>query len=210
MQEKVLNEKQLMIAARTVSMIFTPFYLPLVGLVALFVFSYLKMMPWQFKLLVLLQADIFTILLPTLLIRFYRFTQGWHSHEIGTKERRMVPYIISVISYFTCYYTMNAIHIPHVISGILLAALSIQIVCAIINVWWKISTHSAAIGGFAGALIAYSFKWSFNPVWWLCLILIVAGLVGTSRMILRQHTLGQVVGGFGVGLVCAFVMILRF
>jgi membrane-associated phospholipid phosphatase len=105
---------------------------------------------------------------------------------------------------------MNAIHIPHVISGILLAALSIQIVCAIINVWWKISTHSAAIGGFAGALIAYSFKWSFNPVWWLCLILIVAGLVGTSRMILRQHTLGQVVGGFGVGLVCAFVMILRF
>ena len=197
-----------MIAARTVSMIFTPFYLPLVGLVALFVFSYLKMMPWQFKLLVLLQAYIFTILLPTLLIRFYRFTQGWHSHEIGTKERRMVPYIISVISYFTCYYTMNAIHIPHVISGILLAALSIQIVCAIINVWWKISTHSAAIGGVAGSLIVFSVIFMFNPVWWFCLVLIVAGILGSSRMILRQHTLPQVLVGFLIGIICAFLGVL--
>lgn len=205
-----MKEKQLMIAARTVSMVFTPFYLPLVGLLALFVFSYLKMMPWAFKIFVLVQVYLFTILLPTLLIRLYRRTQGWHAHEMGVKERRMVPYILSIICYFACYYTMTALHIPHVISGILFAALCLQIVCAVINVWWKISTHSAAIGGFAGALVAYSIEWSFNPVWWLNLILVVAGLVGTARMILRQHTLGQVVGGFAVGLVCAFFMILRF
>lgn len=205
-----MNEKQLMILAKAVSSIFAPLYLPLVGMAALFLLSYLKIMPWPFKVFVLLQAYIFTILLPSLLIRFYRRAQGWHAHEMGPKERLMVPYIISIICYFTCYYTMTALHIPHVISSILLAALAIQIVCAIINVWWKISAHCATIGGFAGALVAYSIKWSFNPVWWLCLVILVAGIVGTARMTLRQHTLSQVVGGFCVGFLCAFYVILRF
>ena len=103
-----------------------------------------------------------------------------------------------------------AILVGHVIGCILLAALSIQIVCAIINVWWKVSTHSAAIGGVAGALIAFSFKFAFNPVWWLCLVLILGGMVGTARIILRQHTLSQVVTGYLIGFLCAFNMIIRF
>jgi len=45
-------------------------------------------------------------------------------------------------------------------------------------------------------------------VWWLCLVFLAAGVVGTSRMILRQHSLGQVVGGFWIGFVCAAVAIL--
>ena len=36
----------------------------------------------------------------------------------------------------------------------------------------------------------------------------LAGLLGTSRMILRQHTLAQVVAGFWVGFACAVVGIL--
>ena len=79
--------------------------------------------------------------------------------------------------------------------------------CAIVNIWWKISTHTAAIGGVAGALIAFAEKFMFNPVWWLCLVLIVAGVLGSARIILRQHSLGQVLGGFLVGFVCAFVCV---
>ena len=93
-------------------------------------------------------------------------------------------------------------------SNILLAALVIQVVCAIINVWWKISTHTAAIGGFAGALMAFSILFTFNPLWWFCLILIIAGMVGSSRMILRQHSLSQVVAGFLVGAIASFQMII--
>ena len=121
-----------------------------------------------------------------------------------------MPYIISIVCYFTCYYIMGLLKIPHFMGGILVAALMIQIVCAIINVWWKISTHSAAIGGVTGAIVAFSLIFSFNPVWWLCLVLVLAGMVGTARMILRQHSLAQVVAGFFVGLVCAFYIILRF
>ena len=43
------REKQFILAARIVSMVFTPFYLPVIGLVVLFLFSYLSMFSWNYK-----------------------------------------------------------------------------------------------------------------------------------------------------------------
>ena len=197
------REKQIILAARVVSLVFTPFYLPLVGLVSLFFLSYLRQYPLGYKFFVLAMVYFFTALLPTLLIHFYRRYQGWTLFELGRKERRMVPYLISIICYFTCIYLMEQFHIPHFMGSIVIAALMVQMVCALINVWWKISTHTAAIGGVAGALCVFSEVFGFNPVGWFCLIFIIAGILGTARMLLRQHTLAQVVGGFFVGIVCA-------
>ena len=189
------------------SMVFTPFYLPIVGLIALFIFSYMSLLPMTYKLVMLAMVYLLTVVAPSLLIHLYRLCQGWTSHELGKKERRIVPYIISIVCYFGCFFLMEYRNTPRVISIILVAALIIQMVCAFVNIWWKISTHTAAIGGVAGALLAYSISFSFNPIWWLCLVLILAGMVGTARMILRQHSLSQVVTGFFIGLVCAFLVI---
>ena len=41
-------------ASRVMSIIFTPFYMPLVGMIALFSFSYLSLLPLSYKLFVLL------------------------------------------------------------------------------------------------------------------------------------------------------------
>ena len=142
-----MKVKNIILAARVMSMVFTPFYLPIVGLMALFTFSYMSLLPWQYKLVVLGMVYVFTILLPTLLIHLYRRYQGWSLLEIGSKERRMIPYVISILCYFCCYYLMTMFHMPSFMARILVAALMIQIACAIINVWWKISTHTAAIGG---------------------------------------------------------------
>ena len=199
------REKSIILTARVVSMLFTPFYLPLVGMMALFSFSYLGLMPWGYKLQVLTMVYLFTILLPSVLIHLYRRYRGWTLIELGHKERRAVPYVISILCYFFCIYLMHLFHIPHFMGTILYAALFIQVVCALINVWWKISTHTAAIGGVAGALFVFGEFFGFNPVWWLCVVLILAGILGTSRMILRQHSLLQVIVGFVVGIVCSVV-----
>jgi membrane-associated phospholipid phosphatase len=95
-------------------------------------------------------------------------------------------------------------------SGIVVASLLALVLCAIINVWWKISSHMVSIGGAAGALLCFGELFAFNPIWWFCLTLILAGILGTSRITLRIHTLSQVLGGFALGLICAFVGILYF
>ena len=199
------REKQIILAARVVSMLFTPFYLPLLGLVALFFLSYLNQYLASYKFFVLAVVYFFTILLPTLLIHLYRRYQGWSLIELGAKERRVVPYVISILCYFSCLYIMEQMHTPYFMRSIVVSALIIQIGCALINVWWKISTHTAAIGGVAGALFVFSEVFRFNPTWWFCLVLIIAGILGSSRIILRQHTLAQVVVGFVLGIICAIV-----
>ena len=136
--------------------------------------------------------------------------RGWTLIELGSRERRAIPYVISIFSYLLCYYIMAATHVPHFMGSILIAALVIQVACAIINLFIKISTHTAAIGGVTGALLAFSVIFSFNPVWWLCIVLLLAGMVGTSRMILRQHSLRQVVLGYLAGVACSFVSVLLF
>lgn len=204
------RQKQIILAARIISMLFTPFYLPILGLVVLFTFSYLSMFPWDYKLRVLLLTYLFTILLPTVVIHLYRRYQGWTLIELGHRERRMVPYAISILCYFTYIYIMERLHMPHFMSSIVVAALAVQMVCALINVWWKISIHTAAIGGVGGALFAFSAYLGFNPVWWLCVVILAAGITGSCRMILRQHSLSQVVVGFWVGFLCAAVAILSF
>ena len=166
-----MNNKTIILIARVMSMLFTPFYLPLLGLAVLFFLSYLSLMPTGYKIFVLCMVYLFTILLPTMLIHFYRRYQGWSPIELGVKERRMVPYTLSILCYFVCLYLMETFHIPHFMGSILMAALFLQVLCAIINVWWKISTHTAAIGGVAGALIAFSGIFIFNPTWRCCLVM---------------------------------------
>lgn len=203
-----MSEKNIIMTARIVSMLLTPFYLSVVGVLAIFVFSYLSTFPWQFKISLVLMVYLFTVLIPTLLIHIYRQYHGWTLIQLGQKERRMMPYAISILCYFGCFYIMNLLHLPHLITSVLVVALVIQVLCAIINVWWKISTHTAGIGGVLGGLIAFSVVLSFNPIWWLCLTIIASGVVGSSRIILRQHTLTQVTAGFFLGLVSAFVTIM--
>ncbi|MBO5583101.1 MAG: hypothetical protein SPK85_01315 [Prevotella sp.] len=203
-----MKEKNIILISRVVSMMFTPFYLPLVGLAALFFFSYLNTFPLYYILMVMGIVWLFTVLLPTRLIHLYRRYHGWTPIQLGVRERRMVPYVISILCYFICFYILSLRHTPHTITSILIAALAVQMLCAMINVWWKVSTHSAAIGGVAGGLLSFSLIFNFNPVWWLCLVILLGGMVGTSRMILRQHTLPQVVVGFFVGLLCSAVTIL--
>lgn len=202
-----MKEKNIIFTARIMSMIFTPFYLPIVGLIALFIFSYMSLLPMMYKLVMLAMVYLLTVVAPSLLIHLYRLCQGWTSHELGRKERRLVPYIISIVCYFACFFWMEYRNTPRIISIIVVVALTIQMVCALINIWWKISTHTAAIGGVAGGLVSYSIAFSFNPLWWLCFVLILAGAVGTARMILRQHSLSQVIGGFLVGAACAILVI---
>ena len=199
-----MNEKGLITTAKILSTLFRPFYMPFIGMLLLFVFSYLSFLPFWTKMKILLTVYFLTILLPTLLINIYRNYQGWSPIELGAKERRLVPYLISFLCYFACYYVVNLFHIPHSVGSVLVAAMTIEVLCTMINLKWKISSHMAAIGGVAGALAAFAQIFTFNPVWWLCAVILLAGVLGSSRMILRQHSLLQVIAGYLVGVVCAF------
>lgn len=204
----MIKEKDLIVTAKGISSVFSPFYIPLVTFAALFLFSYLNLLPLAYRLLVLATIYAFTIVLPRFTIFLYRKVNGWSSRQLGHREKRIVPYAIAFTSYITCLILMFRLNMPLYMCGIIEASLMTIIICSVVNIWWKISTHMAGIGGLTGALISFSLLFMFNPVWMLCIILLCAGVLGTSRIVLRQHTVAQVAAGYAVGVVCSMTGIL--
>ena len=92
-----MNEKKIILASRIISMVTTPFYLPVLGLIFLFTFSYLSIFPTMYKLLMVLLFYLFSVLLPTYLIHVYSKYEGWTTKQLINRERRMVPYVISIL-----------------------------------------------------------------------------------------------------------------
>ncbi|MBR0244222.1 MAG: hypothetical protein IJQ38_06565 [Bacteroidaceae bacterium] len=206
-----MMNKALLWGARALSSIFRPQYFPLVGFLALFLFTYLSLLPLSFKALIMIIVLMGTLLLPRLTIRIWRQTNGLKLHHLRLREHRSFPYLVFLLFYAFTLHFLARFHLPFYMGGILVSSLMIQAACLLINIWWKVSVHSAGAGGIIGAVVAFSLLFNFNPVWWLSLCIIIAGLVGSSRMLLRQHTLWQVLAGTFLGILLGFTgIILKF
>ena len=205
MEEHIIADRILIRTAKVISAVFTPFSIPFTAFLTLFVFSYLRIMPLQYKLIVLGVVYCFTILMPTLTIFIFRKINGLSPDDLTDRKKRYVPFILTITPYTFCLLMMHRLNIPWYMTGIILAALVTMVVCVLANLKWKLSEHMAGAGTVVGGLVAFSALFGYNPVWWLCLFILVAGLLGTSRIILQHHTPGEVMGGFAVGLVCSML-----
>lgn len=206
-EQHIIADRTLIRVARAISVIFTPFSIPFLAFVILFIFSYLRIMPLQYKLIVLGVVYCFTILMPTLTIFIFRKINGFSPKDLVERKRRYVPFILTIASYVFCLLMMHRLNIPWYMTGIILAALVMMIICVIVNLKWKLSEHMAGAGAVVGGLVAFSALFGYNPIGWLCLFILVAGVLGTARIILQHHTLGEVLGGFTVGLICSLLVL---
>lgn len=203
-----MTNRFILITAQVISVIFSPFYLPVLAVAVLICFSYLRYLPWSFSAHVLLLIYVFTVLLPRIGIFTYRKINGWTRHQLSRRERRIVPYILSITSYAALFYLMGQLRMPRFMLSIVAGALVVQVVCALVNPLFKVSTHAAASGGLTGAIMAFSFLLNVELTTMLCLSVLLSGVVCTARLVLRQHSLGELFLGVVVGWLSAFFAIL--
>lgn len=206
-EDHIIADRTLIRTAKVISALFTPFSIPFLAFLFLFIFSYLRIMPLQYKLIVLGVVYCFTILMPTLTIFIFRKINGFSPEELAERKKRYVPFILTITSYVFCLLMMHRLNIPWYMTGIILAALVMMVICVIVNLKWKLSEHMAGAGAVVGGLVAFSALFGYNPVWWLCVFILVAGILGTARIILQHHTPGEVMGGFIVGLTCSLLVL---
>jgi len=207
MEEHIIADRTLIKTARIVSAVFTPFSIPFVAFLILFLFSYLNIMPLAYKLIVLGVVYCFTILMPTLTIFLFRKINGFEAKDLTDRKKRYVPYLLTIISYVFCMLMMRKLNIPWYMSGIILTALLMMLISIILNLKWKLSEHMLCMGGIVGGVVSFSALFGYNPVWWLSLFILIAGVLGTARIILQHHTLSEVLTGFVVGFICALLVL---
>ena len=206
-KEHIIADKTMLRVARITSIVFTPFSIPFLAFLVLFLFSYLRIMPILYKGIVLGIVYCFTILTPTITIFLFRKINGFARQELSERKKRYVPILLTIFSYVFCLLMMRKLNIPWYMTGIIFVSLVISIICILVNLKWKLSEHMAGMGGIIGGLVSFSALFSYNPVVWLCLFILIAGILGSARIVLGHHTLGEVLSGFVVGLVCSFLIL---
>lgn len=189
------------------SMAFTPFAIPTAAFLMLFLFSYLRIMPIEYKLIVVGIVFCFTVVIPALAIYLFLKFRGLAAHELGDRKRRFMPYLLTIISYIFCSSVMYRLNIPWYMNGIILASLLVMAVFLLVNLKWKLSEHMGGAGGIIGGFVSFSALFGYNPVSWLCLFILAAGALGSARIILGRHKLGEVLFGFAVGLICSLLVL---
>lgn len=191
--------KILTVSARITSWVFHPLLIPTLGFLLLFNSGfYFAMIPWKIEKYVLLIVFLSTCVLPALSISLLALNPKFDI-KLDKNTDRALPLILSSVFYYMGYLLLKNLPIFPVYQFFLIASIFVQICLLFINVIWKISAHSAAIGGLLGGFLALSFRLQENPMLILISLVIIAGLVGTARLILEKHTNSQVYAGFSLG-----------
>ncbi|MEA4917423.1 hypothetical protein [Proteiniphilum sp.] len=194
--------------AHLISTIFQPLLMPTYGVMLLFVYTYFGITyPHQFWLIIT-PVILFSFAIPAILI-FILYKIGVISDlSLKVRRERIYPYMITLLSYSVMIFFYYRMHMPLWFLMIMISSVAIMFVAILITLKWKISAHMFGIGGLIGGAMSVSyFVENSNPYFMFMGLFIIAGLVGTSRLILRRHTLAQVVAGFLLGLLFSFVFV---
>lgn len=195
--------------ARICSTIFHPFIIPVAGVFLSLYYSYMRMLGTGYIVNILLMVVLFTIALPGLGVLLLYKTRHITSVGLVKREERTLPFII-----FFCCYIMGAVflwwaNLRGMQLGFFIGGLVAIVVDLIVNRWWKISVHMTAMGGFTGLIFVMSFMQYIMYTEYIPLLQILAvlgsGALGTSRIILKRHTIGQVCCGFINGFFWVFL-----
>ncbi|NJM93805.1 MAG: hypothetical protein HC842_03310 [Cytophagales bacterium] len=146
-----------------------------------------------------------SFLLPLTCISLLR-TLGWiQSWQLHLRQERTLPYLFSFLIYAA---TAGMLHFrlktsPTLALGMASIAMVILAV-GLVNLFWKISAHGAALGGALGFLLALSHTYHAQvlyPVVGCCLLF---GVVAWARLWLREHQPAQVYWGGLLGVAIAW------
>lgn len=195
------------IAAKIISYVFHPLMIPVIGLSIIFnTDSYINYaVPQELKQAVIILVGASTFLIPLLISLLLLNRKLINSLEMETQKERVIPYSITIAFYLSTLYMLKQAPIPVIIFNFLVGATLSIIVAFVINIRWKISAHMIGIGGLVGALLCLSILLEIYITPFFILSLLVAGLVGSARLILKAHTPSQVYAGFAIGVICQIV-----
>ena len=187
--------------AKIVSYLFHPLLLPTIGVILIFNLSGTGLLPLPFetRIFIFTLTFIATLLLPLLNAVFLLKTRQISSLEMKTKEERKIPYLLSAIFYSAESYILMKLDIVALIKALMLGATFLIVLVLLINIFWKISAHMVGIGGLFGMMLAMSARLQLNINYSLIALILIAGLIGFSRLKLNSHSSAQVYCGFLLG-----------
>lgn len=198
--------------AKVISTIFHPILIPTYLYLSLIYFASAHTLqipaPMEWVLGVIIFAT--TFVLPTTILLLMIKFKLISSLMLSKRIERTGPILVAAIFLFLTYYLFDYMGFMPVFSYFLLCSSSISLVTMMINSFWKISLHTT---GYGALLATYLSLASFIelPMGFIALIIIVIGIIASSRLKLKAHSPAEIYIGFALGyttMLLFFLMIL--
>jgi hypothetical protein len=194
-------------AARIISFIFHPLILPtyafaLVYLTNPFLFSSYSTNDLG---IIFLRVFINTFVFPVIAILLIRGLGFVKSFSMESQQERLVPYITCGAMYIWSYVIFRKSGLPEILNVILLGATITLFACFFITIFRKISIHTGAMGCLLILTFALCLLSPVNYNVLLMGIVLLAGIVGTSRLLLDAHDVTEVSLGYFIGVMAQLV-----
>ena len=115
------------------------------------------------------------------------------------REERIIPFITGGLFYFWTFMVVRSLSISTFITEIFLGASLVVFACFFLTLFFKISIHCAAAGGFMAIALFMTFSAPHNLEIPLMIIIILAGMIGSARWYLKEHVPFEIFSGYAVG-----------
>ena len=190
--------------ANFLSTVLSPLMMPTYGVFLTLWVSVLCLLPYGTRVSVLLVCMGITCILPLIFLSVllhFRLIKDLH---VAVRQERLIPYLFAALCSGIAAYYLYYCHSPQWFVMFMVGSAVTILVLALVNLKWQISAHMAGIGGIV-ALIYQLHDQGLSALdlfWLLCIVVIIAGLLGSARLVLRRHDSWQVLAGVVVGFVC--------
>ena len=190
--------------ANFLSTALSPLLMPTYGVFLVFWVSVLCLLPYGSRVAVLLVCMGITCIIPLIFLSILRHFKLVKNLHVDVREQRLIPYLFTAVCYFVAAYYLYYCHAQQWFIMFMVGSAITVLVVTLINLWWKISAHMAGIGGIIALVYQIHVQGlsAFDLIWLLCLLVLLAGALGSARLIHRQHDVFQVLAGAVVGFLC--------
>ena len=173
---------------------------------SLFIFSN------QNKVAILSNYILFTVIAPIAMYSIFLKLNIIKTIQLDDKKERNMPMILMAIFCFLLFYTFNSIQVvlPKYVYGLCLAGGIIITLFSLLNIYFKISLHATGVGILTGFIFAYISEQLFFQLWILILVLLVSGIVLSSRLDHNKHNSIELISGYFLSFIITFTLNLYY
>ena len=123
------------------------------------------------------------------------------------RRERIAPYLLSLFYYGMTYWLLRRAEQHESVYAMFTGAILVLVLVTAITFRWKISAHMAGIGGLVGAVTGlFALHGSFS-IGVIAIAIVIAGLLGSARMIDSDHSPTQIGAGAGLGFGIVFLCV---
>lgn len=191
------------------SVLFHPIFIPVIAVayLAFLQHGYYTGIPEKEKMMIIARVAVNTLFFPMVTVLLLKGLGFIKSIFLKDRKDRIIPYVATNIFYFWMFLVfLNQAAVPRITTSFILGIFIASSLGLILNSFFKISMHALGMGSFTGLVLLIIFTGyplgTFLP---LMLVLLLSGIVCTSRLMLSDHTLFDINAGFLLGIASQLV-----